>query len=74
MITKEDGTPQYRFITNKQKGFERVSAKSPMDMLPLTIDNDINEVIKYVESYINGEEEEVVTETTPKEETKTEEQ
>lgn len=70
MVTNEDGTPNYRFITNKQKGFEHVSAKSPMDMLPPTIDNDINEVIKHVEAYINGED--VVTDTTPKEETTTE--
>ena len=55
-ITQEDGTAEYRFITNKQKGFENCSAKSPMGMLPLTMDNDLLEVIKLAEAYENEEE------------------
>lgn len=58
MTTDASGNPEYRFITNKQQGFERVSAKSPMEMLPPTIPNDLALVIKEIEKY-NEEEEEV---------------
>jgi hypothetical protein len=55
MITNDDGNPEYRFITNKQKGFERVSAKSPMEMLPPIMENDLGKVIAEIEKYYEGE-------------------
>lgn len=51
MITNENGVPEYRFVTNKTKGYEHTGIKSPMDMLPLTMNNDIAEVIKHIEAY-----------------------
>lgn len=75
MYTDEQGNPQYRFITNKQKGFEHVSAKSPMGMFPPTIPNDLAVVFKYIEEYFADDAEEVktvptekVAETSPEEE------
>jgi len=62
MITNENGDPEYRFITNKQKGYEHIPAKSPKGMFPPTIPNDLNLVIKYVEAYYNDETMESVTE------------
>ena len=56
MVTNEAGDPEYRFITNRQKGYEHVSAKSPMEMLPKQMPNDIAEVIKAIEEYYNEEE------------------
>ena len=56
MVTNENGDPEYRFITNRQKGYEHVSAKSPMEMLPKQMPNDIAEVIKVIEEYYNEEE------------------
>ena len=50
-IINEAGDPEYKFITNKQKGYENVSAKSPMGMLPPIMDNDIAEVIRLSELY-----------------------
>jgi len=58
MVTNEQGEPEYRFITNKQKGFENVSAKSPMGMFPPIIPNDLNLVIEYIEKYFADDEEE----------------
>lgn len=58
MITNESGEPEYRFITNKQKGFENVSAKSPMGMFPPIIPNDLNLVIEYIEKYYADDDEE----------------
>lgn len=56
-FTNESGEIEHCFITNKMKGFENVIAKSPMGMFPLTIPNDINIVIDYIEKYYNDEEE-----------------
>lgn len=56
MITDENGVSAYKFITNKQKGYENCPAKSPAGMLPLIMDNDLNEVIRLSEAYYNGEE------------------
>ena len=42
---------EYRFITNKQPGYNKLSAKSPMEMLPLTMDNDINSVLVEIDKY-----------------------
>ena len=42
---------EYRFITNKQPGYNKLSAKSPMEMLPLTMDNDINSVLIEIDKY-----------------------
>lgn len=66
MYTDEQGNPQYRFITNKQKGFEHVSAKSPMGMFPPTIPNDLAIVFKYIEEYFADDKEEVKVVTTNK--------
>jgi hypothetical protein len=54
----EEGKPVYRFITNKQQGFEHASCKSPMEMLPETMGNDLGEVIKSVDKYYEEENEE----------------
>ena len=54
--TDNDGNIKYRFITNKMKGFENIPAKSPMGMLPSTMDNDLNLVIQKIEEYYNEEE------------------
>lgn len=51
MYTDEQGSPKYRFITNKQQGFERVSAKSPMEMFPPVMDNDLAQVIQLMKEY-----------------------
>lgn len=59
VIINEDGKPEYRFITNKQKGFENVSAKSPDGMFPAVIPNDLGNVIKLIEAYYSDDEEEV---------------
>lgn len=59
VIINEDGNPEYRFITNKQKGFENVSAKSPDGMFPPVIPNDLGKVIEYIEAYYSGDEEPV---------------
>jgi hypothetical protein len=56
-IIDDEGNAQYKFVTNKQKGFENCSAKSPMGMLPPIMDNDLAEVIKLSEAFYNGEEE-----------------
>ncbi len=56
MITNDKGESEYRFITNKMKGFENIPAKSPMGMLPPTMPNDLNLVIEYIEKYYNEEE------------------
>ena len=41
-------TTKYQFITNRKSN---VTAKSPMDMLPLYMDNDLNEVIKKCDEF-----------------------
>jgi len=51
MRSGDNGKPVYEFITNKIEGFENVSAKSPMEMLPETMPNDLAELITKVESY-----------------------
>lgn len=57
VYTNEAGEIEHRFITNKMKGFENVIAKSPMDMFPPTIPNDLNFVIEMIEKYYNEEDE-----------------
>jgi hypothetical protein len=42
---------EYRFITNKQPGYNKISAKSPMEMLPPIMDNDINSILNEVDKY-----------------------
>jgi len=42
---------EYRFITNKQPGYNKLSAKSPMEMLPPIMDNDINSVLIEIDIY-----------------------
>ena len=54
MISAE-GKSEYRFVTNKQLGYEHTGIKSPMDMLPPTMPNDLAEVIKYAEEYVLSE-------------------
>jgi hypothetical protein len=51
MISNEKGVAEYRFITNKQKGYEHTGVKSPMEMLPLTMSNDLAEVISLANAY-----------------------
>ena len=51
MVSNAEGIAEYRFITNKQKGYEHTGVKSPMEMLPLTMPNDLKEVIGYCEAY-----------------------
>jgi hypothetical protein len=55
MITNE-GKSEYQFVTNKQEGYEHTGIKSPMDMLPLRMPNDIAEVIKHIEAYYSDDE------------------
>lgn len=42
---------EYRFITNKQPGYNKLSAKSPMEMLPLIMENDLNKVLLSIDEY-----------------------
>jgi hypothetical protein len=49
----EKGLPNYRFITNKCEGHTQISAKSPMEMLPTYMENDLEEVIKLATEYYN---------------------
>lgn len=51
MITNAEGQTEYRFLTNKQKGYEHTGIKSPMDMLPLQMPNDLKQVIVLAEEY-----------------------
>ena len=50
-IINDKGEPEYKFITNKQSGYENVPAKSPKDMLPKIMDNDIAEVMRLADEY-----------------------
>jgi type IV secretory pathway VirB4 component len=50
-IIDEDGEPTYKFITNKQSGYENVPAKSPAGMLPKIMDNDVAEVMRLADEY-----------------------
>lgn len=52
MKADEKGDVQHYFITN---GDPSRSAKSPMEMLPQTMPNDLAEVIKLSEEYYKGE-------------------
>lgn len=63
VVIGEDGIPKYRFITNKQKGFENASCKSPMEMLPPELPNDLAEVISHIEAYYNDGESESESES-----------
>jgi len=42
---------EYRFITNKQPGYNKISAKSPMEMLPPIMDNNIKVILDEVDKY-----------------------
>jgi type IV secretory pathway VirB4 component len=53
MIINDNGDPEYKFVTNKQSGYENVPAKSPAGMLPKLMDNDISKVIELAEEYYN---------------------
>ena len=53
---KDGGGITHEFITNRIEGFEKYPCKSPMEMLPPKMPNDLAEVIKYAEAYENGEE------------------
>lgn len=46
-----EGKPSYQFLTNTDGIYP---SKSPTDMLPYLMENDLNEVIKKVEEYYNG--------------------
>ena len=50
-VIDEDGEPTYKFITNKQSGYENVPAKSPAGMLPKIMDNDVAEVMRLADEY-----------------------
>jgi hypothetical protein len=52
-IIDENGDPEYVFITNKQAGYENHPCKSPMEMLPKQMPNDLNKVIELAEEYYN---------------------
>jgi hypothetical protein len=56
---EEAGETKYGFVTNRTEGFNNISAKSPMDMLPKFMDNDLNTVIQKIEEFYNGEETEL---------------
>jgi len=56
VVTDAEGT-KHVFITNKQKGYEHTGIKSPMDMLPQAMPNDLAEVIKSVEAYYEDDSE-----------------
>lgn len=58
-IVNENGDPEYKFITNKQKGYEKCSAKSPMGMFPPIMDNDLSKVIELIEEFYADEDEPV---------------
>ncbi len=50
-IINDKGEPTYKFITNKQSGYENVPAKSPAGMLPKIMDNDVAEVMRLADEY-----------------------
>ncbi len=52
VTTDEHGNIKYEFVTNREG---TILAKSPENMLPLRMENDINEVIKLAEKYYNEE-------------------
>lgn len=52
----EDGKTEHLFITNKCAGHTNISAKSPMEMFPEYMDNDIHKMIMMIEEYYNDEE------------------
>ena len=52
----EDGVPEYLYLTNKAKGYTGVSAKTPFEMCPTWLPNDIMEFFKYVDKYYEEEE------------------
>ena len=47
---------EYRFITNKQPGYNKISAKSPMEMLPPIMDNNIKAILDEVDKYYGWDE------------------
>jgi len=49
----ESGKPTFNFLTNTD-GTRH--AKSPMDMLPFHVDNDLFEIIRFADKYYEGEE------------------
>ncbi len=66
MITTEKGS-EYQFVTNKQAGYENTGIKSPMEMLPPRMPNDLAEVIKHIEAYYAEDEAPVTEAPTPEE-------
>jgi hypothetical protein len=58
--TKTDastGKIEYMFVTNKCQGYENTPSKSPPEMFPLEMPNNLKDAIYYMEIYLNGEEE-----------------
>jgi hypothetical protein len=53
---KESGGITHEFVTNRIQGYENYPCKSPDEMLPERMPNDLALVIKYAEAYYNGEE------------------
>jgi hypothetical protein len=53
---KDGGGVNHEFITNRIAGYENYPCKSPDEMLPERMPNDLSLVIKHIEAYYNGEE------------------
>lgn len=53
----ENGELDHVFITNKKEGYDKISCKSPMDMFPSVIPNDLKLVCDYIDKYYELEEE-----------------
>jgi hypothetical protein len=52
----DDGKMQYKLITNNDG---KCLAKTPMDMFEdMEIDNDLNQILKVIDKYNNGDDEE----------------
>jgi len=56
----DKGGMEYKFLTNKTKGYINTPTKSPQGMFPLYIDNDLGTVVKGIDAFINGDEEEEI--------------
>jgi len=55
MLTEEDEL-RYIFVTNKVPGRRNISAKSPAEMLPPIMENDLNEVLVLINQFYQDEE------------------
>lgn len=63
----DNGELEYIFKTNKTVGFENVSCKSPMDMFPAEISNDLGLAINYMKEYYGLNEEDSLNDKKEKE-------